>query len=51
MDFEFSPKVQQLQQRVGAFMDEHVHPNEARFHEEIAANRRAGNAWVPTTVV
>jgi hypothetical protein len=51
MDFEFSPKVKDLQQRVGAFMDEHVYPNEARFHEEIAANRRAGNAWVPTRVV
>ncbi len=51
MDFEFSPKVKDLQQRVGAFMDEHVYPNEARFHEEIAANRRAGNAWVPTRIV
>jgi len=51
MDFEYSAKVKDLQQRVGAFMDEHVYPNEARFHEEIAANRRAGNAWVPTRVV
>jgi len=51
MDFEFSQKVKDLQRRVGAFMDEHVYPNEARFHEEIAANRRAGNAWVPTRVV
>ena len=51
MDFEFSPKVKDLQQRVTAFMEEHVYPNEARFHEEIEANRRAGNAWVPTRVV
>jgi len=32
-------------------MEEHVYPNEARFHEEIEANRRAGDAWVPTRVV
>src|SRR5512139_412543 len=51
MDFAYSAKVKDLQQRVSAFMDEHVYPNEARFHEEIAANRRAGNAWVPTRVV
>ena len=51
MDFEFPPKVKDLQQQVSAFMDEHVYPNEARFHEEIEANRRAGNAWVPTRVV
>ena len=51
MDFEFSPKVKDLQQRVTAFMEEHVYPNEARFHEEIEANRRAGDAWVPTRVV
>jgi acyl-CoA dehydrogenase len=51
MDFEHSDKVKDLQKRVGAFMDEHVYPNEARFHEEIATNRRAGNAWVPTQVV
>ena len=51
MDFEYSPKVKELQQRVSAFMEEHVYPNEARFHEEITANRKAGNAWVPTRVV
>jgi acyl-CoA dehydrogenase len=51
MDFEFSQKVKDLQQRVTAFMEEYVYPNEARFHEEIEANRRAGNAWVPTRVV
>ncbi|MDQ1311160.1 MAG: acyl-CoA dehydrogenase, partial [Pseudomonadota bacterium] len=51
MDFEYSPKVKDLQQRVSAFMEEHVYPGEARWHEEVAANRRAGNAWVPTRVV
>jgi acyl-CoA dehydrogenase len=51
MDFEYSPKVKDLQQRVSAFMEEHVYPGEAGWHEEVAANRRAGNAWVPTRVV
>ncbi|MGB5101839.1 MAG: acyl-CoA dehydrogenase family protein [Steroidobacteraceae bacterium] len=51
MEFGFSSKVQDLQRRVSAFMDEHVYPNEARFHAEIAENRRQGNAWRPTRVI
>ncbi len=51
MDFAYSDKVRDLQRRVTAFMDEHVYPNEARFHDEIEQNRRNGNAWVPTKVV
>jgi acyl-CoA dehydrogenase len=47
MDFSFSPKVKELQARVQAFMDEHVYPNEARFHAEIAE----GDRWQPTKVV
>ncbi|NLD68461.1 MAG: acyl-CoA dehydrogenase, partial [Limnobacter sp.] len=51
MEFDFSPKCKEMQQRLLAFMDEHVYPNEHRYHEEIEANRRAGNAWVPTKVI
>jgi acyl-CoA dehydrogenase len=51
MDFEYSPVVKTLQARLLAFMDEHVYPNVKTFIEEIAANRLAGNAWVPTRVV
>ena len=51
MDFEYSPLVKPLQERLLAFMDKHVYPNEKTFIEEIAANRAAGNAWVPTRVV
>jgi acyl-CoA dehydrogenase len=51
MDFAYSPKVQELRKRLLAFMDEHIYPNEARFNAEVDANRAAGNAWVPTTVV
>jgi acyl-CoA dehydrogenase len=51
MDFEFTPKVKDMQKRLLSFMDQHIYPNEERFHEEIIANRKAGNAWVPTKVV
>jgi acyl-CoA dehydrogenase len=51
MDFAYTEKVQQLQAQVSAFMDQHVYPNEARFWQEIDANRRKGNAWIPTRVI
>ena len=47
MNFEHSPKVRDLQARVAAFMDQHVYPNEERFHEEVAS----GDRWEPTKVV
>ncbi|HSN21502.1 MAG TPA: acyl-CoA dehydrogenase family protein [Usitatibacter sp.] len=47
MDFEYSPKVKALQQRLVAFMEAHVYPNERRFDEEVAAGER----WEPTRVV
>ncbi len=51
MDFQYSPKVVALQARLLAFMDEHIYPNEKVFYGEIAANRKAGNAWIPTKIV
>ena len=51
MDFNFTPKVQQMQARLLAFMDEHIYPNEARFFREISENRAKGNAWIPTTII
>ena len=51
MNFDYSDKVKTLQARLIAFMDEHIYPNEKRFHDEIAANREAGNAWIPTKIV
>jgi len=51
MDFEHSDKVKALQAKLLRFMDEHIYPNEHRFHEEVAANRAKGNAWIPTTVI
>ena len=46
MSFEFSPKSQDFQRRLLAFMDEHIYPNEARFHHEIEQNR-----WQPTRIM
>ena len=47
MDFEYTPKTQALRERVAAFMDEHVYPNEKRFYAEVAE----GDRWQPTTII
>src|SRR5438552_12022564 len=47
MNFEYSGKVQALQKRVAAFMDEHIYPNEKTYHEQI----REGDRWQPTSIV
>jgi len=44
--FESSDKVKDLERRLQAFMNEHVYPNEQRFHEEVERKR-----WTPTKVV
>jgi acyl-CoA dehydrogenase len=46
MHFEFSQKTKDLQKCLTAFMDEHIYPNERRFHDEIERNR-----WSPTQVI
>ena len=51
MNFDYSPKVEQMRERLLAFFEAHIYPNERRFHAEIAANRARGNAWIPTTVI
>ena len=51
MDFAYSKKTKALQERINAFMVEHVYPGEAKFDAEVEENRRRGNPWVPTRVV
>src|ERR1700756_3978076 len=46
MNFEYSNKVKELQNRLSAFMDEHIYPNEGRFYQEIASDR-----WTPPPVI
>ena len=51
MDFDYTPKVKEFQQRLLAFFDANIYPNEQRFDQEVEANRRAGSAWIPTQVI
>ncbi len=39
MDFAYSEKTKALLDRLLAFMDEHVYPNEKLYHEQVAADR------------
>ena len=39
---ETSPKTTDLLQRLRAFFDQHIYPNEARYYTEMDAFRRAG---------
>ena len=47
MFLPLSDRARELLDQVMAFMDEHVYPNEARFHEEIAS----GDRWQPVPVL
>ncbi len=47
MNFEFSEKVKNLRKRLAAFMDEHIYPNEARYHEHV----RGPDRWEPVPVI
>jgi acyl-CoA dehydrogenase len=51
MDFAYSPKVKELAARVGRFMDDNVYPAERVYAAEVEANRKRGNAWVPTKIM
>jgi len=41
MEFEFSSKVQELRERLLAFMDEHIYPNETLYIEQV----NEGDRW------
>ncbi len=47
MFFEFSDKALEFQERLKAFMDEHIYPNEAIFGNQI----REGDRWQPVSIV
>ncbi|MSP83203.1 MAG: acyl-CoA dehydrogenase [Alphaproteobacteria bacterium] len=47
MNFEYSDKVQGLQARLGAFMDEHVYPNEHLYEAQV---KQYGWAQVPPVI-
>ncbi len=47
MDFAYSPKVQELRERVTAFMDTYVYPAETVFERQVAE----GDRWQPTAIM
>jgi acyl-CoA dehydrogenase len=47
MHFAHSEKVQELQKKLTAFMDQHIYPNEQFYHRQI----REGDRWEPVPIV
>jgi acyl-CoA dehydrogenase len=47
MPFDYSPRVQDLRERLAAFMNEHVYPNETTYRRQI----REGDRWEPVPIV
>ncbi len=47
MDFAYSDKVKDLSQRLAAFMNANIYPNEKTFREQVSA----GDRWQPTAIV
>jgi len=47
MDLGYPKRTMELMERLSAFMDEHIYPNEARFEEEVAH----GDRWQPLALM
>ena len=47
MNFDYSPKVQDLRKRLIAFMDEHIYPNEKLAHKQL----EEGDRWQPLPII
>jgi len=47
MEFAYTDKVKSLQEKVGAFMDAHIYPNEERYHREV----ETGERWQPVALM
>jgi len=47
MNFEYSEKTLELQSKLRSFMDEHIYPNEGRYHAEI----NSGDRWQPLALI
>ena len=47
MNFEYSPKVQELRKQVMAFMAEHVYPNEHKWEAHVRGDKR----WEPVPII
>lgn len=47
MNFKYSSKVSELQEKLQAFMDREIYPNEKAFHDEI----NSGDRWQPSRLM
>src|SRR5512134_2934258 len=47
MDFEYSPRVQEMRKRLIAFMDEHIYPNEPAYYAHTHSDKR----WEPVPII
>ncbi len=47
MNFEYSPKVQQLRKKLHGFLDEHIYPNEKLYYQQIGQ----GDRWRPVPIL
>ena len=48
---DHSAKTRDLLERMGAFFDKHIYPNEARHEHDLDALRRQGKQWQPSALV
>jgi acyl-CoA dehydrogenase len=47
VNFDYTPKVQELRKRVSDFMAQHVYPNEHKWHEHTRSDKR----WTPVPII
>ena len=47
MNFDYTPKVQELRKKLSVFMDEQIYPNERAWHEHVGSERR----WEPVPII
>ncbi|HLA94431.1 MAG TPA: acyl-CoA dehydrogenase family protein, partial [Pyrinomonadaceae bacterium] len=47
MEFEYTPKMLEKQSELTSFLEEHIYPNERRYHEEI----NTGDRWQPLELI
>jgi acyl-CoA dehydrogenase len=50
--FDYSERCKALQEKLLAFMDTYIYPNENTFKAEVHRNgREKGNCWIPTQII
>jgi acyl-CoA dehydrogenase len=51
MNFDHTPKVQELRKRLLDFVATHIVPNEKTYADQVDANRKAGDAFKPVQII